>query len=69
MKFDNYYTIIYSFKKSENEIREGIFSTKFQYDGNNITSIYTKEIKSKVANKLKNLRAAKYIQNILITYI
>ena len=70
MKFDNYYVIIYSIKKNVNENRDGIYLTKFTYDGNNIKTLSTTEIIKDVAGKLKNMRAAKYGEKrILITYI
>ena len=69
MQFDDYYVIIYSVKKNDNEERDGIFLTKFKYDGKSITTVDTKEIINGVGSKLKNLRAAKFVNKILITYI
>ena len=69
MKFDDFYVIIYSVKKGEGENRDAIFLTKFQFDGTKFTTLETVEIIKGVANKIKNLRAAKYEKQILITYI
>ena len=70
MKFEDYYVIVYSVKKNENEVRDGIYLTKFKFDGDTITALSTAEIIKDVAGKLKNLRAAKYGEKrILITYI
>jgi len=68
LKFSSAYVVVYSVKKSSGDTRNGIFLTKFTYDGK-IKLVKTNEILHGIAGKLVNLRCAKYGDKILITYI
>ncbi|MCQ2817628.1 MAG: hypothetical protein MJ252_10220 [archaeon] len=70
LNFGNFYVCIYSIKQSANDTTDGIFLTKFKYENEKITEIGQHvTIKSGCAGSLTQLRAAKFGNRILITYI
>ncbi len=60
LDFGDYFGLIYSVKKSENDNRDGIFFLTFKYVNDEINLLTTKTIISNVCSSMINLRAARY---------